>query len=196
MTKEAHMKVKATLKKRQPKFMRQGAHKHKRVKQVWRAPKGLHSKMKDSRRGYKVKLQSGYQTPKDVRGLDKHGLKPTIVAGAHQLSAMDPKVHSIILLGGLGGRKKLAILEEAHKHKFTVLNAKPDTAENIKKSQQAKHEQKKKREAEKSEKQKSLEQKEKEAKHKKDHEEGKDIEQTPEEKQEEEKQKILHKKSE
>jgi large subunit ribosomal protein L32e len=194
--KAAHMKIKATLKKRQPKFIRQDAHKHKRVKQVWRAPKGLHSKIKDSKKGYRAKLQGGYQTPKSVRGLDKHGLKPTIVAGAHQLSAMDPKVHSIILQGGLGGRKKLAILEEAHKHKFTVLNAKPDTAEKIKKTQAAKHEEKKKREAEKTEKQKSLEQKEKEAKHKKDHAEGKDVpeEKTAAEQQEEEKQKILHKK--
>jgi large subunit ribosomal protein L32e len=189
------MKIKATLKKRQPKFIRQDAHKHKRVKQVWRAPKGLHSKMKDSKKGYRAKLQSGYQTPKAVRGLDKHGLKPTLVAGVQQLAKMDPKTHSIILEGGLGGRKKLAILEEAHKHKFIVLNAKPDTAEKIKKTRAAKHEEKKKREAEKSEKQKSLEQKEKEVKSKKDHSEGKDVEEkTEEEKQEDEKQKILHKK--
>lgn len=188
------LKIKATLKKRQPKFIRQDAHKHKRVKQVWRAPKGLHSKIKDSKKGYRAKLQGGYQTPKATRGLDKHGLKPTIVAGAHQLSAMDPKVHSIILIGGLGGRKKLAILEEAHKHKFIVVNAKADAADVIKKTQAAKHDEKKKREAEKTEKQKSLEAKEKDAKAKKDHAEGKDVEIPQEDKMEEEKQKILHKK--
>jgi large subunit ribosomal protein L32e len=194
--KAALMKVKATLKKRQPKFIRQDAHKHKRVKQVWRAPKGLHSKMKDSRKGYRAKLQGGYQTPKDVRGLDKHGLKPTIVAGVATLAKMDPKVHSIILQGGLGGRKKLAVLEEAAKKKFIVLNAKADAADAIKDRLKKQVADKKAREASKSEKQKSLEQKAKEVQAKKDHEEGKDVATEEEEKKEEEheKQKILHKK--
>jgi large subunit ribosomal protein L32e len=164
------LKVKATLKKRQPKFQRQGSHKLKRVKKVWRTPKGLHSKMRDSRRGYRVKLQGGYQTPKAVRGLDKHGLRPTIVAGVKALEALDPKVHSIILEGGLGGRKKLAILEEAGKRKFTVLNAKADASEKIKARLNKQHEEKKARESSKSEKQKAAEAKEKDAAAKKEQE--------------------------
>jgi large subunit ribosomal protein L32e len=160
MTDKARLlKIKATLKKRQPKFIRQDAHKHKRVKQVWRAPKGLHSKMRDSRRGYKVKLQGGYQTPKDVRGLDKHGLKPTLVATQKELAALDPKVHSVILKGTLGGRKKVALLEEADKKKFTVLNAKADAAQKLKSKFSAQSAEKKKRESERTAKHKSLEEK-------------------------------------
>jgi large subunit ribosomal protein L32e len=162
------LKVKATLKKRQPVFQRQGSHKLKRVKRVWRAPKGLHSKMRDSRRGYHVKIQGGYQTPKAVRGLDKNGLLPTIVAGIKQLEQLDPKVHSIILQGGLGGRKKLAIIEEANKRKFTINNAKADLADKIKARLTKQHEEKKARASTKTEKQKQLEAKEKDAKTKKD----------------------------
>ena len=158
MTEKARLlKVKANLKKRQPKFLRQDAHKHKRVKQVWRSPKGLHSKMRDSRRGYKVKLQGGYQTPREVRGLDKHGLKPTLVATAKELEALDPKVNSVILRGTLGGRKKVALLEEAHKKKFTVLNAKADAVEKLKSKFTAQSHEKKKRESERKAKHKSLE---------------------------------------
>ena len=158
MTDKARLlKVKANLKKRQPKFMRQDAHKHKRVKQVWRSPKGLHNKMRDSRRGYKVKLQGGYQTPKDVRGLDKHGLKPTIVATVKEIEALDPKVNSLILSGTLGGRKKVMLLEEAHKKKFTLVNAKADAVEKLKSKFTAQSTEKKQRESERKVKQKSLE---------------------------------------
>ena len=151
--------IKARLKKRQPVFIRQDAHKHKRVKQVWRSPKGLHSKMRDSRKGYRIKLQEGYHTPLAVRGLDKHGLRLTRVATMLELAALDAKVHSIILAGGLGGRKKLAIIEEAKKKSFIIQNAKADAVETIKARLNTQHEAKKARVSEKSSKQKSLEEK-------------------------------------
>jgi large subunit ribosomal protein L32e len=190
MAEKAHLlKVKATLKKRQPKFIRQDAHKHKRVKQVWRAPKGLHSKMKDSKKGYRAKLQGGYQTPKAVRGLDKHGLKPTIVATVKQLESLDPKVHSLILAGGLGGRIKLAILEKAGK--FTILNAKPDAAETIKSKLKKQHSEKKEREKTRDQKHKQLEEKAAKADKK---EEPAPAAEEKKEQEEQEKQKVLHKK--
>jgi len=161
--KQRLLKVKATLKKRQPVFIRQDAHKHKRVKQVWRAPKGLHSKMKDSKKGYRAKLQGGYQTPVAVRGLDKHGLKPTLVAGVEQLSALDPNAHSLILQKGLGGRKRLQIIEESAKKKFTILNAPADAAEKIKSRLEKQHKESKERATERTKKHESLEKKAEEA---------------------------------
>lgn len=203
------LKIKATLKKRQPKFIRQDAHKHKRVKQVWRKPKGLHSKMKDSRKGYRAKLQEGYHTPKAVRGLDKHGLKPTHVANAATLADLDPKIHSIIVLGGLGGRKKIALLEEAAKRKFTVLNATADTADKLKSRLQKQHQEKKQKEAEKAQKQKSLEEKEKknkaesekhdhkhEGEHNHDHKHGSEEKSEHQKEEDAEKHKTLHHKKE
>jgi large subunit ribosomal protein L32e len=129
--KQRLMKVKAQLKKRQPKFIRQDAHKHKRVQKVWRKPRGLHSKIRDSRKGYRAKLQEGYRTPKAVRGLDKHGLLPVLVSTTKQLEALDPKVHSLIISGTLGGRRKLEILKIAQEKSFTLVNATKDTAAKI-----------------------------------------------------------------
>jgi large subunit ribosomal protein L32e len=153
------LKIKAHLKKRQPVFMRQGAHKHKRVKKAWRAPKGLHSKMRDSRRGYLVKIQQGYHTPKDVRGTDKNGLYPTIVGNVAQLAALDPHKHSVIILGSLGARKRILIIEAANARKFAFVNAKADTVTQLKARFEKRTSEKKVREATKQAKKKSLEEK-------------------------------------
>jgi len=153
------LKVKAYLKRRQPVFLRQGAHKHKRVKKAWRSPKGLHSKMRDSRRGYKVKLQQGYHTPLEVRGMDRNGLYPTVVSVVKQLEGLDPKVHSVIVAGGLGARKRILILEAAAAKKFTLLNSAPGAAESLKAKFASRAAASKAREASKAAKQKSLEEK-------------------------------------
>ncbi len=148
------LKVKANLKRRQPKFIRQDAHKHKRVKQVWRAPKGLHSKIKDSKKGYRAKLQEGYHTPKAVRGMDKHGLYPTIVATVAELKKLNAAKHSVIVSGTLGNKKRVLIIEEAVKHKFTLSNATAKKAEDIKAKFTKSTQERKAREVSKKEKQK------------------------------------------
>jgi large subunit ribosomal protein L32e len=153
--KQRLLKVKANLKRRQPKFIRQDAHKHKRVKQVWRAPKGLHSKIKDSKKGYRAKLQEGYHTPKAVRGMDKHGLYPTIVATVAELKKLDPAKHSVIVSGTLGNKKRVVIIEEAAKHKFTLSNVTVKKAEDIKAKFTKSTQERKAREVSKKEKQKA-----------------------------------------
>jgi len=157
MDKPHLLKVKAKLKARTPKFIRQDAHKHKRLAKVWRAPKGLHSKMKDSRRGYRYKLQGGYQSPAAVRGMNKHGLVPTLVTTVKQLDTMDPKVQSVIVAAGLGGRKKIIVLEAAAAKKFMVANKSPDAAEKMKSAWEAKTSQKKEHDKAKEAKKKTLE---------------------------------------
>lgn len=155
------LKVKANLKKRQPLFIRQDAHKHSRVKQVWRAPKGLHSKIKDSKKGYRAKLQEGYHTPKAVRGMDKHGLYPTLVATTAELEKLDPAKHSVLIQRTLGGKKRVLLIEEAVKRKFSLSNATAKTAEDIKAKFKKSSEARKTRESAKKEKMKSADEKSK-----------------------------------
>ena len=176
MSEKAHLlKVKATLKKRTPKFIRQDAHKHKRLGDAWRAPKGLHSKIRDSRRGYRYKLQGGYQSPAAVRGQNKDGLFPTLVANVADLAKLEPKTHGVILVAGLGGRKKIAVLEAATAKKFKVLNAKVDAAETLKSTWQKHSADKKAKLESKTEKQKALEAKAAAKAAKKDDAEGLDV---------------------
>ncbi len=185
------MKVKAQLKKRQPKFIRQDAHKHKRVKQVWRKPKGLHSKMKDSRKGYRAKLQEGYHTPKAVRGLDKNGLRPTIVATLPELAKLDPKEHSVIISGTLGGRKRITLIEEADKKKFKINNAPADAAQKLKTRFSQQGAERKKREETRAKRHKDLEKK---AETKTEEKTEEKSDEAKKEEQDKEKEKVLHKK--
>lgn len=158
MTDKARLlKIKAQLKKRQPKFIRQDAHKHKRVKQVWRRPQGLHSKMKDSKRGYRMKLKEGFRTPNAVRGLDRHGLKPTLIALARDLEKLDVKTHSVIVSGTIGDRKRLALVEAAIAKGFKLQNASQKTADAIKTSRKEQSEEKKQRASKKESRMKELE---------------------------------------
>ncbi len=171
--KQRLLKVKANLKRRQPLFIRQDAHKHKRVKKVWRTPKGLHSKIKDSRKGYRAKLQEGYHTPKAVRGMDKHGLYPTLVATPAELAKLDPAKHSILVQRTLGGKKRIVILEEAVKRKFSLSNATDKTAGELKAKFEKSTQARKLRETAKKERSKSADEKSKK-KDKKDAAEKKD----------------------
>jgi large subunit ribosomal protein L32e len=125
------LKVKATLKRRTPKFLRQDSHKRS-MKPGWRAPKGLHSKIGDNRRGYRKGLKAGYQSPAAVRGMNKHGLYPTLVETIAQLDTFDPKTHTLIVSGTLGGRKKLLVIEAAKTKGFTFTNANDKTVALIK----------------------------------------------------------------
>ena len=125
------LKVKATLKRRTPKFLRQDSHK-RYMKEGWRAPKGLHSKIGDNRRGYRKGLKAGYQSPVAVRGMNKHGLYPTLVETIAQLDTFDPKTHTLIVSGTLGGRKKLLVIEAAKTKGFTFTNANDKTVALIK----------------------------------------------------------------
>ena len=138
------LQVKARLKKRQPRFIRQDAHKRS-MNEGWRSAKGLHSKMGDNRRGYRKPLKGGYRTPTAVRGLDRNGLRPARVETLAQLAKLDPKTHSVIIGGALGGRKRLAIIEAAQAKGFSLTNATAATAARIKESYAAKAKAKKER---------------------------------------------------
>lgn len=119
--------VKANLKRKQPVFRRQQAAIRKKLKAGWRKPKGLHSKMKDGLRGYPKALRMGYRTPVAVRGMTKHGLFPVRVERPEQLAGLDPKQHALVL-GKVGARKKIMIIEQAQKEGFTLTNATQETA--------------------------------------------------------------------
>ena len=54
------------MKKKKPKFIRQDAHKKGRLAKKWRKPKGLQSKMRLCKKGYRKRISKGYKSPKEV----------------------------------------------------------------------------------------------------------------------------------
>ncbi len=162
--------VKANLKKKQPKFIRQDAHKKSKLASKWRKPTGLHNKIGDNRKGYRKHLKGGYQTPVVVRGQTKDGLFPVIVTSVN-FEDFDPKVHTLVVSGKLGGKKKAVVIEAGLKAGFTFLNASKERADKIKADFEAQSKSKKERDQEREKKQKELEKEAEESEKKKDSEE-------------------------
>ena len=110
------------LKSKKPKFSRQDSHKKPKLGTKWRRPKGLQSKMRLNRRGYKRSISKGWKSPKAVRGLDKTGLQPIMVQTLNQLKNIDKESQSIILSSGVGRKKKIDIINEALKLNLEIIN--------------------------------------------------------------------------
>lgn len=165
------------------KFTRQDAHKKVRLGNKWRRPKGLHSKMRLSKKGYNKSVSIGYGNPKSTKGLDKSGLKLIIIKSLKELEKINAKEEGIAVAKTIGLRKKVEILKQAVKKSINVVNIKDidkflkDVEEKIKKTKEEKEKLKKEKEVKKKEKEKAGKKKTIDEK----------VEKTDEEKKEEEK---------
>jgi len=165
------------------KFTRQDAHKKVRLGNKWRKPKGLHSKMRLSKKGYNKSVSIGYGSPKSTRGLDKSGLKLIIIKSLKEIENINAKEECIAVAKTIGLRKKVEILKQAVKKSINVVNVKDinkflkDVDDKIKKSKEEKEKLKKEKEVRKKEKEKAGKKKTIDEK----------VEKTDEEKKEEEK---------
>jgi len=149
-------------------FIRQDTHKKKRLKQRWRAPKGIQSKQRLSKRGYPKKVKAGYGTPNEKELPLVHNLQ--------ELKAVEGD--KAVLVRTVGKRKTAELLEVAKKQNITFTNLKKDTLETIQKDLKERKSRKKekasKKQPEKEEKkkdksqEKSEEEKKKETKKEKD----------------------------
>ncbi len=122
---QALLALRKKIKADKPDFIRQDAHKKLRLAKNWRKPKGLHSKVRENRRGYVSNLKRGFGSPVAVKGLHHSGLQPVLVTHLAQLARMDKTKQGIVLSGRVGARKKMAILKEAEIQKVKVLNIDP-----------------------------------------------------------------------
>ena len=122
MDKSKLLKIRAAIKNRKPTFMKQDAHKKKRVEHAWRRPRGLHSKIRHNKWSYHKKIQIGYKSPAAVRGLHPSALAPVLIHSLNQIKGLDPKTHGLIIAGDVGTRSKLDIIKAAGA--YTILNLK------------------------------------------------------------------------
>lgn len=105
-------------------FRRQNAHKHKRVSESWRKPRGKHSPMR-RKEGHAPKMPNkGFRSPKNERGLHPSGLKAVLVHTPAEVEELDldPELHAVRIGAGVGARKRERIVEAAHERDLKVLN--------------------------------------------------------------------------
>ena len=155
--------LRKAMKAKKPNFIRQDSHKKKRVGVAWKKPKGLQSKMRLCRKGYRKSASTGYGSPKQVAGLSKEGLVKINVACVKDFENIDNKAQGIIINSSVGNRKRLEIFKAAKEKQITVLNikdtekyaAKIESVRNKKKEEQMKKDTEKKKKVKEAEEKKS-----------------------------------------
>ncbi len=120
---ENALKIREILKSKKPKFIRQQGHGLTNLSKNWRAPKGMHSKLRKKLRGH-IKMPSiGYSSPQSVRGFSPSGFKPILITHEKQLEQIK-KDEAIILSKSVGERKRIKLLKKAREKNMHVLNIK------------------------------------------------------------------------
>jgi len=118
------LELRKQIKSKKPNFIRQDAHKKKRLAKKWRRPKGLQSKIRLNFRGRSKGVSVGYRSPNKIRGLDKSGLKKFIIRSINDLNDLDAKEYGLIISSTIGAKKKIIILKKAKEQGLSVLNIK------------------------------------------------------------------------
>lgn len=109
-------------KHKKPKFRRQESWRYKRVKDTWRRPHGIDSKMRKKVKGWPASPTTGYRSPKKTRGLHPSGFVETRVHSVEDLGGIDPELQAIRIARTVGGRKRVEILALAEEKGIHVLN--------------------------------------------------------------------------
>jgi len=123
MTIKKLLGLRKEISKRRPEFVMQDQHKRPDLQPRWRKPKGMHSKMRHGVWGRPASVNVGYRGPAAVRGMHESGLIPVLVQNITDIGRIEPKSHCAIL-GHVGDRKKVQLLEACKQKKIVVLNVK------------------------------------------------------------------------
>ncbi len=119
---ERLLKIREEKKKREPDFVRQESWRLKKLKENWRKPRGMDSKMRLKKKGWHKMPNIGYKGPKKVRGLHPSGFRESIVNRASDLEGVDPDKEAVRISSTVGKRKRQEIINRADELCVRVLN--------------------------------------------------------------------------
>jgi len=122
--KEKALQVRKTLKRKKPKFVRQESWRYKRVKENWRRPRGLDSKMRRKIKGWPKTPEIGYRSPKLARSLHPSGYEEILVHNPDELENINPETQAARIARTVGTRKRTEILAKARSKGIFILNPK------------------------------------------------------------------------
>lgn len=103
-------------------FARQDHHKKKRVAATWRRPRGDLSKQRRGIKGKGAVVDTGYRSPKAVRGRHPSGFEEVYVHRPADLSDVDPDTEAVRIASAVGARKRERIEDRAEERGIRVLN--------------------------------------------------------------------------
>ena len=107
---------------RRPAFKRQEWFRYSKLGEMWRRPKGIHSKMKRNLGRRPPVVDIGYRGPKAARGLHPSGFEEVMVYNIDGLEGIDPKIQAVRIGGTVGTKKRIQIEDRAQELGIRVLN--------------------------------------------------------------------------
>ncbi|NJE25459.1 50S ribosomal protein L32e [Thermococcus sp. MV5] len=119
------LRIRAKLKRKKPKFLRQEWWRFPKFKNdpKWRRPKGTDSKMRVKLKGKARSPSIGWSSPKAVRGLHPSGYEEVLVHNVKELESIDPTRQAARIASTVGKKKRIMIIERAKELGIKVLNA-------------------------------------------------------------------------
>lgn len=120
--KERALRKRERVKDKKPSFRRQESWRYKRIKESWRRPRGIDSKMRKKVKGWPRSVEVGYRGPKKTRGLHPSGYAEALVYNVDDVEKVSPKTQAIRIAGAVGARKRVAISARAEERGIHILN--------------------------------------------------------------------------
>jgi large subunit ribosomal protein L32e len=139
-------------------FKRYQRFKHKKLKDAWRKPRGLHNKVKDQIRGHAPKVSIGF-------GTQKINQNKIVVSTVAELDLAAKSKGAVILLSSkIGTKRKVELIKHAEKMKLTLSNVSKGFVASVEEKMKSRKEQKAEKAKQKDLKHKELEKKAEKAK--------------------------------
>ena len=113
--------LRSAQKRRQPAFTRLESWRYKKLKDVWRKPKGIDNHMRLKRKGWPKSVTAGYRSAKKVRGLHPSGFNERLVYNLKDLETIQPQ-QAIRISQSVGRRKRAEIVKKAQELAIHVFN--------------------------------------------------------------------------
>ena len=119
------LRLRRKIKRKRPEFLRTNWYRKPSLKNdpKWRWGHGRDNKLRLKMKGKPRVPETGYRSPRAVRGLLPNGSKPVIVRTLSDLEKIDKEKEAAIIYHGVGKRKRELILQKAKELGIVVFNA-------------------------------------------------------------------------
>ena len=116
------VKLRRRVKTNKPEFQGQEVWRYKRIRDRWRRPRGVDSKMRMNTKGWPKMVNVGYGGPKTARHLHSSGYAEVLIHNLRQIDGLDPTRQAVRIAHDVGGKKRREIITRAKEKRLHVFN--------------------------------------------------------------------------